>query len=194
MIRVTMICVTMIAAALLSGPAAAADLYSRSNWSALASDRRPSAPGDILTILIYQNASASNDVSTGSNKNNALSGQITAGSSFKKSGSLSYGGSTDNKGTTGRSGQMVAQMSAVVDQVLENGDLQISGLQNLNINRERTTIRLRGRVRPADISADNVVLSSRIAEAAIDYNGSGFVSRSGRPGIVARLFNFLGLM
>lgn len=184
----------LIVIALLAGPALAADLYDHGNWSALASDRRPSEPGDILTILIYQNTSAANNVSTGSSKSNALSGEITAGSSFKKNGALNFGGSTDNKGSTGRSGQMVAQMSAVVEQVLGNGDLQITGSQNLNINRERTMIRLRGRVRPADISADNVVLSNRIADAVIDYNGSGFVTRSGRPGIVTRIFNFLGLM
>ena len=175
-------------------PAHAADLYSRGNWAALAADRRAAEPGDILTILIYQNASAANNVTTGSSKNNALSGQITGGSSFNKSGSLSFSGSTDNKGSTGRSGQMVGQISATVEEVLPNGDLRIAGTQNLNINRERTVIRLKGRVRPADISADNIILSNRIADAAIDYNGSGFISRSGRPGLAARIFNFLGLM
>lgn len=184
----------ILAVALISCQAVAADLYDGGNWSALASDRRPSKAGDIVTILIYQNASATNNVTTSSAKNNNLSGQLTSGSSFSKNGALSFGGSTDNKGTTGRSGQMVAQISAVVEQIFPNGDLQIAGSQNLNINRERTMIRLRGRVRPADISADNVVLSNRIADAAIDYNGSGFVSRSGRPGIAARIFNWLGLM
>ena len=78
--------------------------------------------------------------------------------------------------------------------VLPNGDLEIAGAQRLNINRERTVIRVRGRVRPTDISADNMVLSSRIADASIDYDGAGFVTRSGRPGLVTRIFNFLGLM
>ncbi|MEO7680134.1 MAG: flagellar basal body L-ring protein FlgH, partial [Sphingomonas sp.] len=52
---------------------------------------------------------------------------------------------------------------------------------------------VRGRVRAADIGADNRVLSSRIADAQIDYDGKGFVSRSAKPGILNRVFRFLGL-
>lgn len=189
-----MIRLIVAASTALAGPSLAADLYSPNSWAALASDRKAAAPGDVLTILISQNASAANSSNTNSAKKNALDGRLSAGLSFTKSGSLSFSGSSDNQGSTGRSGQMVAQITAVVEQVLTNGDLQIAGTQNLDINRERTVIRVRGRVRPSDISADNVVLSSRIADAAIDYDGAGFVTRSGRPGIVARIFNFLGLM
>jgi len=179
---------------ILPAPALAADLYRPNSWSALASDRKAAAPGDILTILIYENASAANSSNTKSAKKSSLDGQISSGTSFAKNGSLSFAGASDNQGSTGRSGQMVAQMSAVVEQVLANGDLEISGAERLNINRERTVIRVRGRVRPTDISADNMVLSSRIADASIDYDGAGFVTRSGRPGLVTRIFNFLGLM
>jgi flagellar L-ring protein precursor FlgH len=89
---------------------------------------------------------------------------------------------------------MVAQISVRVDQVYPNGDLGISGAQALNISGERTNIRIRGRVRPTDISGNNTVPSARIAEAVIDYDGTGFVSRSARPGLVQRIFRFLGLM
>jgi flagellar L-ring protein precursor FlgH len=63
----------------------------------------------------------------------------------------------------------------------------------MNVNGEETTIRVRGRVRPADISRGNQVLSTRIADAQIDYDGRGFVSRNARPGLVHRLFSLLGL-
>jgi len=54
-------------------------------------------------------------------------------------------------------------------------------------------IGVRGRIRPYDISAENAVLSSRIADAQIDYDGKGFVSRSAKPGLLNRIFSFLGL-
>ena len=55
----------------LPAPALAADLYRPNSWSALASDRKAAAPGDILTILIYENASAANSSNTKSAKKNS---------------------------------------------------------------------------------------------------------------------------
>ena len=89
---------------------------------------------------------------------------------------------------------MVAQISVRVDQVYPNGDLGVSGASALNISGERTNIRIRGRVRPTDISGSNTILSARLADAQIAYEGSGFVSRSARPGILQRIFGFLGIM
>jgi flagellar L-ring protein precursor FlgH len=175
-------------------PAHANDLFVHGGFSGLASDQRAQARGDILTIVIYENASASNKASTGSSKKTSLAGTINAGSSLNETGQLGLSGGTDNTGSTGRSGQMVAQISVTVDEVLPNGDLHVAGEQTLKINGELTHIRIRGRVRPSDISSYNAVVSSRLADAAIDYDGSGFVTRSSKPGIISRLFNFLGLM
>lgn len=186
--------VMALMAASLAPPLQATDLYSPGSWSALASDRTARAVGDLLTIIVYENASASNSATTASKKSNKLDGRIVAGSVIDEAGSLGFGGGSDNAGSTGRSGRMVAQISATVEQVLPNGDLRIAGEQTLNINGERTHIRVKGRVRQADISSANAVLSSRLAEAAIDYDGTGFVTRSGKPGIVARIFNWLGLL
>jgi flagellar L-ring protein precursor FlgH len=176
------------------GQARAADLYSPGNWPSLAADRKSTQRGDILTVVIYENATATNSASTGSKKNSKLSGSISASPSLAEHAALNWDGASGNQGATERSGRMVAQMSVVVDNVLENGDLLVSGSQLININGEKTTIKLRGRVRPADISPQNAVLSSRLADAIIDYDGSGFVSRSGKPGIVTRIFNWMGLL
>jgi len=75
-----------------------------------------------------------------------------------------------------------------------NGDLRVVGSQVLNLSGEKTVIRVRGRVRAADVSATNAVLSNRLADAEIDYDGKGYVSRSGKPGVLTRVFNWLGLM
>jgi flagellar L-ring protein precursor FlgH len=89
---------------------------------------------------------------------------------------------------------MAAQLSATVTEVRPNGDLIVSGWQALDLSGEKTNIKVTGRIRPDDIGADNSVLSSRLADARIEYNGKGFSSRSAKPGIVARLFNFLGFL
>jgi flagellar L-ring protein FlgH len=81
-----------------------------------------------------------------------------------------------------------------VTQVEPNGDLRVSGWQRLNINGESTNIKVSGRIRRDDVSSENTVLSSRLADAMIDYNGRGFASRSAKPGVVTRIFNWLGIL
>jgi flagellar L-ring protein precursor FlgH len=175
-------------------PANAADLYHPGEWSALATDRNASRVGDTLTILIYESATATNSASNNSDRSSHFGGQISADTVFNHGGNLSLNSGSDNTGSTDRSGGMVAQISAVVDGVLPNGDLHITGAQALNINGEKTNIKVAGRVRRADISPSNTVLSSRLADAAIDYDGSGFVSRSSQPGLLTRVFNWLGIL
>ena len=51
----------------------------------------------------------------------------------------------------------------------------------------------RGRIRPQDISPENAISSFRIADAQINYDGKGFVSRSAKPGLINRILSFLGL-
>ena len=89
---------------------------------------------------------------------------------------------------------MVAQLSATVTQIYPNGDLQITGWQRLKINGEMTNIKVSGRVRRDDINGQNAVLSSRIADANIEYDGKGFATRSAKPGIVTKIFSWLGLL
>jgi flagellar L-ring protein precursor FlgH len=175
-------------------PAHAADLYNHGNWPALASDRHAFKAGDILEIEIAESAAATDTATNGSNRASNFGGQVTAGATFNQGGSLALQSGSNTTGTTGRSGGIVAQVSATVDEVLPNGDLRVSGTQALNINGEMTNIRIKGVVRIADIAPDNTVLSSRLANAAIDYDGTGFVSRSAAPGLVTRIFNWLGIL
>lgn len=175
-------------------PALAADLYADGGWPALASDRTAGEVGDILTVIIFENSVASNSAQTTSRKDSRLAGEISAGDSLDESGELALSSRFEGTGQTGRTGKIVAQMSVVVDEVLPNGDLRVSGEQILNIDGDRTRIKLKGRVRRADISGGNTVLSTRLADVLIDYDGRGFVSRSGTPGIVTRILSFLGLV
>jgi flagellar L-ring protein precursor FlgH len=188
--------VILLLAILAGTPVRAADLYVPGT-APLASDRTAHKVGDILTVLVYQSASATNSATSGSDGNTHLGGQITAGPvatpSFSEGANLSLGHGSDNAGTTGRSGAMVAEVGVVVDKVLPSGNLQVSGTVVLNLNGESTNIHVRGEVRPEDISPDNFVISSRLANADITYDGEGFVSRSARPGIVARVIGWLGL-
>ena len=182
-----------VSAALFGGSAFAEDLRSTGGWSSLASDRSAQTVGDSLTVLVLETSSATNTTQRGSKKRTRIAGEISAGSTLNESAQLDLGGTFDGSGQSGRAGRMVAQITVVVDGVLPNGDLHVAGEQVLNIDGERTRIRLKGRVRRADISKDNTILSSRLAEVVIDYDGKGFVSRGSKPGIITRIFDWLRL-
>ncbi|MBO9714792.1 flagellar basal body L-ring protein FlgH [Sphingomonas sp.] len=174
-------------------PAAAQDLYSGGNWAAMASDRRAAAVGDTITVVVSQVSESSNATQNSARKTTDLSGSIRGGS-LNESGDLGFGGGFTGRGEVRRSERLVAQLSVRIEEVLPNGDFRILGTQQLHVNGEDTTIAVRGRIRPADIGADNSILSSRIADAEIDYNGKGFVSRSAKPGLISRIFNLFGLL
>lgn len=179
-------------ALLAATPSGAQDLYKGSKWAAMVADRRASAVGDLLTVVIQQAAAASNSTQNASSKSTDLSGGLRAGS-VNELGALTLGGGYTGRGEVKRSETLVAQLSVTIQEVLPNGDYVILGEQKMHVNGESTTIAVRGRIRSADIDSDNTIVSSRIADAQINYDGKGFVSRSAKPGLINRLFSILGL-
>ncbi|HEY0148097.1 MAG TPA: flagellar basal body L-ring protein FlgH [Allosphingosinicella sp.] len=181
-----------LAALAAAAPGAAENLYRGSNWPAMSTDEKAFAVGDALTVVVYQTAEASNSAQNTSRKKTDVGGSINVGS-INESASLDFGGGYTGRGEVRRSERLVAQITVVVQETLPNGDFLVTGEQWMRVNGETTRIGVQGRVRRADISSQNTVLSSRIADAKISYDGRGFVSRSAKPGLVNRIFSFLGL-
>ena len=95
--------------------------------------------------------------------------------------------SFDGSGSTDRVETMTAFMTARVMNVTTNGNLYIEGRRQIRVNNETQFIILSGLIRPTDISPNNTVLSSYIADAKIEYLGSGSVSDKQRPGWLGRI-------
>ena len=76
---------------------------------------------------------------------------------------------------------MYALVAAVVTGVLENGNLLISGSQEVRVNHELRILNVAGIVRPRDVDADNVISYDRIAEARISYGGRGRLTEVQQP-------------
>lgn len=182
-----------LAAVLLMGPAAHAEqLYRGGQWAGVATDNRAQAVGDVVMVLISESASATNRVRNNSSKNTSLSGGISVGS-IDESANLGLRGGYSGSGEVERTDRFIARMAAQVVEVLPNGDFIVEGKQNLMINGEQRNIVLRGQVRQVDISSDNSIPSARLANAEINYDGKGWVSRSAKPGLINRIFSFLGI-
>lgn len=172
--------------------AQADDLYTGQSWANVASDRNAARPGDVLTVVIFQSAEARNVAQNVSRTQRSFAGSLSAGST-EEAAALALDGGYSGQGEVRRSESFVSQISVTVQDVLANGDLLIAGNQRMLVNGETTTVHVSGRVRAIDIEADNRVLSSRIADAHITYDGEGFVSRNARPNFVHRLLGLLGL-
>jgi len=184
----------ILSAALLafSWSAQADNLFRDQRFAHLAADQKAEHVGDILTVVVYQSAEARNAADNDASKHHTAQGRLTTNANDQY-GDLALGGDYAGHGEIRRSQSFVTEISVTISDVLDDGDYEIAGNQLVYVNGERTTIQVKGRVRPSDIDGDNQVLSTRIADAQINYNGQGFVSRNARPGLIQRLFGFLGL-
>ncbi|MCQ4634137.1 MULTISPECIES: flagellar basal body L-ring protein FlgH [Shinella] len=156
--------------------------------SALFKDSRAFKIGDILTVNIRVNDRATFDNKTDrsrTNKSGMNLGFGGSGNNFKTDteADLNYGSSTSTKGdgTTERSERLNLLVAAVVTGVIENGNLLISGSQEVRVNHELRILNVAGIVRPQDVDSDNQIAYERIAEARISYGGRGRLTEVQQP-------------
>ena len=162
----------------------------------LFTDMKANKVGDILTVLIYEDSRASNQVESKESKDQKTSmsggpgvGPLDFIPLFGVDAATKY--NHNGKGEEVRNGQIRAKMSCTVVGIKDNGDLIIEGTRVIGISNDKETITLSGVVRQKDVSTDNTVESYLIADAEIHYTGKGNSQTTSRPGIVARLINWL---
>jgi len=171
---------------------AAASLYQEGAYQALTSDRKAHRAGDLLTVLVYENSSASSTANTTAGRD-AQVGVDLNWNGNKRGGGVSTANQLNGRGSTQREGRVLAQITVSVQKVAENGDLLIAGEQLLDVNNERQQIRVEGRVRPQDVSDVNTVLSTRIADARISYAGEGDIADRQRSAWWQKVLTWFGL-
>jgi flagellar L-ring protein precursor FlgH len=156
--------------------------------------------GDILTIQINETATATNSADTSTEKSGDVNIKAPAffgleqGNSALNFANILTAASALNfagQGSTSRSGQLQAFVSARVVQVFPNGDLGIEGIKEVTVNRERQILRIRGIVRTRDVTPNNVILSTSIANMEVVFDGKGIVSDANKPGFLYRLMQWV---
>jgi flagellar L-ring protein precursor FlgH len=164
-------------------------------------DRKALHVGDIITISIVESAKANNAADTDLSR----SSSIEAGFShffgkekflklFKLGDELvkaSAANSHQGSGSTTREGQLTATITALVKEVLPNGNLVVQGTRAVVVNHEEQYITITGIVRPLDVNRDNVVLSTQVADANITIGGLGVVADKQRSGWGTWIFDFV---
>lgn len=176
------------------------DPRSPSAWmSALMSDPRARSVNDLVTVRVVESISAAGTADSSLSKKGSGSASMTRMfglegklPSFMDPTSLA-GVSSDTSfeggGTTVRTGELTATLTARVAEVLPNGDLVLEGAREIDINGDRQIVVLTGVARPADITRHNVILSTQIGHLRIRYFGRGLIKDNLKPGWLIRILN-----
>lgn len=184
------IILTLVLLVPLQQSAEAASLWS--DQTSMFGDRKARAVGDSLTIVISEVSTASRsgnaaNSKSGSTDMKAGTGMLGFIAAANASGSDSFKSEGKITNTNAVSGRITVQVTAVKP----NGNLVVSGTQSIKQNGEEQKITITGEVRPEDVSADNAVLSSNVANAQLRIDGKGPLANKQRQGILTQIFNLL---
>ena len=168
-------------------------LYNDVAYRPFIADKKAYLPGDLLTVIVMEtsNAQTSADLSSNKEIKTALEASYN-----KRPQEVAFGlrGDGRSSGKTARNGNIKAALTVRIKTVLQSGRYCVEGHQQIKINGELQTIWLSGVVREEDISTQNTVLSTRLADAKITYSGDGTVSDAQRHNYIYRLLSLVGLV
>ena len=160
------------------------------------SDHKSFSVGDVITIIIIEQTSASSSAGSETDKSFDHSLNVDQGAgTLNFIPMMSMGGKASNKASgdasTNRSGKFEGKITARIISIDDNGNLVIKGSRSLKVNGEEEVTSLEGMVRPQDVQADNSVYSYNIAEAKIVYKGKGDVHNGSKVGFLSKIINFI---
>jgi flagellar L-ring protein precursor FlgH len=181
-------------------PSAGSIFSSASRLTDLGSDVRAAQVDDLVTIVVNESASAVATGATQTSRASAATSSITALLAPKSPGgalsNLLKTSSTqtlNGAGTTSRGSTISATLSARVTHVLPNGYLVLEGTKDVLVNSEHQLVTVRGVIRPADLTAGNIITSNQIAQMEIKIDGKGVINDAiRRPFFLWRLL--LGIL
>ena len=170
----------------------------------LFTDRRAFQVGDVLTIRIVEQAKALRSAGTELDRESEISAgaealfgflaalqQVNPNFDRSKMIGAKFSNSFKGEGKTLRNDMLEATVTAVVREVLPNDNLYVEGQRTILVNQEEHHLYVSGVVRPEDVERDNSVLSSRLAEAQVEFTGRGALTDRTEPGWLTRILDWI---
>ena len=165
------------------------------------------AVGDIVLVKLVENTKAQNKAETTATKKGTNDYQVSAMFNRDHAGFIPFmpigpqpsvglpvlntSSASDLNGTgkTKRENYVTTSLATRVLRVLPGGLMEIEGAREIRVNEETEYMVVRGMIRSKDVSADNSVLSTQIADASIEYYGKGVLADKQKPGWFSRLMD-----
>jgi flagellar L-ring protein precursor FlgH len=202
----------LVAAAILgaSALASADSLFNEAvakNGTLISDKRATFKEGDILTVLVRENIDASTEADTNTKKDASVQADAPPASNpffiADSPGGLNIfnpeelpnwdiGVENEHKSTgqTRRANKLVTTISCTVQKVYDNGNIDIEGQKKVTVNREDSTLYVKGTVRSRDVSPGNTVLSTQVANVTIELKGKGPLWNNSRRGIITKILDW----
>ena len=196
MIRIAIyaVCISLIATAPLAADSLWAKAQAEKGQVANpCGDIKARKVGDLVTVLVIEATTSTQAASTDIKKD--LSHDNSAGIgpflSLVPALGVSSAQSSKSAGQKTMSNNLVTRLTATVTKVLPNGNLEINGQRALQTNGEKQTMTLIATVRPQDVSPDNTVYSTSLADVQVNYTGKGAIGNREHEGVLSRLLRFI---
>lgn len=169
-------------------------IYRSGRGRSLYEDRRARHVGDTITINLVErtsaqkNANASADRSSSLNSGVALLGGLSTGVLDRFSAEAGAESDFSGQGGAAANNTFSGTITVTVIDTYPNGNMLVSGEKMLAINQGNEFIRFSGVVNPDFVTTGNAVQSTQVADARIEYRGSGFIDEAQRMGWLQRFF------
>jgi len=171
-------------------------IYQEDTAVALFEDTRAHRVGDILTIVLTESTNATKKATTTTSKATKLDtgaptlfgSPVTLGGKSLLNASVDSSSDFSGSGDSAQSNTLSGTISVTVAKVFPNGNMLVRGEKRLVLNQGEEYVKVSGIVRPVDVSSDNSVASTQLADAHIAYSGKGAVADSNAMGWLARFF------
>ncbi|MCD6569528.1 MAG: flagellar basal body L-ring protein FlgH [Deltaproteobacteria bacterium] len=165
------------------------------------SDPKAKKVGDIVIVQIVESSSAKKEVKTNAEKTNKVDSSITdilglpldetsiKGRSITPSVGASTSTDFEGDADTSRKGDVSGTLPARIMRILPSDNMVISGKKQIRVNGEIQYMILSGIIRPEDISANNTISSTCVADMRLDYYGSGILADAQRRGFMSGIID-----
>lgn len=170
-------------------------IFAVGHYKPLIGGDRAYAVGDLLTIVLVENMTASKSASSQTGKDSSFGFALpTTGwfSLFSPTDTeFSSGSDFTGKGVAAQSNALAGELSVVVTEVYPNGVMRVKGRKAITLNRGDEFVELTGLVRRSDVSNNNTVASTRVSDADIKYYGKGEIAEASKKGWLSRFFSMI---
>jgi flagellar L-ring protein precursor FlgH len=169
-------------------------IFQQASYRPLFEDPRARNIGDTITIVLNEQINASKQSGSDASKTQSTTAAVPTvkGLPFKTLQGMSVSGSSAStfagKGDSSSSNLFTGTITVTVIEVLPNNNLIVSGERQIGINQGSEFIRFSGVVNPTTIVNGNTVSSTQVADARIEYRGTGYIDEAQTMGWLSRFF------
>lgn len=175
-------------------PPANGAIFQTASYRPMFEDRRARLIGDTITIVINERSSAGKLAGSSASKTGSVSAAVpnvfglfsslTNRLDASASNALKY----EDKGAVTSSNNFISTLTVTVIEVLSNGNLLVAGEKQVSLDRGSEFIRFSGVVDPSTVNSGNVVSSTQVADAKIEYRTNSAVDGAEVASMLARFF------